>query len=74
MPTSHYIFSPVTVFSNSSVIVVLRARPFTNLCPPGRKGLVTHAHTYGSPGIVGKITKSVDLNKQFYIIVLKHNY
>ena len=27
--------------------VVSRARPFTDSCPPGRKGLVTCAHTFG---------------------------
>ena len=27
--------------------VVSRARPLTDSCPPGRKGLVTRAHTFG---------------------------
>ena len=26
--------------------LVSRAKPFTDLCPPGRKGLVTRAHTF----------------------------
>ena len=33
--------------SEASVYVVSRARPFTDSCPPGRKGLVTRAHTIG---------------------------
>ena len=27
--------------------LVSRARPFTDSCPPGRKGLITRAHTFG---------------------------
>ena len=32
--------------------LVSRARPFTDSCSPGRKGLVTHAHTFGAPGML----------------------
>ena len=32
--------------------LVSRARPFTDSCSPGRKGLVTRAHTFGAPGML----------------------
>ena len=49
----------VTFYTRSSIGLLLNeekgararaslgARPFTDSCPPGRKGLVTHAHTFG---------------------------
>ena len=30
-----------------TAILVSQARPFTDSCPPGWKGLVTSAHTFG---------------------------
>ena len=33
-------------------IELVSRRPFTDSCSPRRKGLVTHAHTSGAPGML----------------------
>ena len=35
-----------------------RARPFTDSCPPGRKGLVTRAHTFGDSQFMENCTSA----------------
>ena len=47
-----HVYSEYSQYLSPNRNLVSRARPFTDSCSPGRKGLVTHAHTFGAPGML----------------------